>query len=175
MLVLPDSSRVATCGIITYEDAQTLDALPKAHGARPEIVSVNCDVAKRYATLVHIPPYTSVAQPHKRGVGDFARLGTTQVEPAQTDVGGTNFGYAGVETRSNPPHKDYTVFAHVTGPTNPANGSTVWAQADGQPGGGTYPTTQWQTGQTVIESYGLALPPSCRREQTPCKNGNVFA
>ena len=54
---------------------------------------------------------------------------------------------------------DYTVFVHLIGPANPATGSTVWAQADSQPAGATYPTSRWRKGELILDPYSLKVPP----------------
>ncbi len=61
--------------------------------------------------------------------------------------------------RTNAPiPKSYKVFTHLIGGENPATHSPVWAQMDGEPVGGSRPTTQWQPGETIIDQYGLAIP-----------------
>ncbi len=54
--------------------------------------------------------------------------------------------------------EDYTVFVHLLGPVNPESGSRVWAQDDAQPGHGTFPTSRWRPGETVIDQYTLKVP-----------------
>jgi mannosyltransferase len=49
---------------------------------------------------------------------------------------------------------DYTVFVHLLG----ADGRIV-DQQDGQPQGGTFPTTAWFPGDTIADEYSLAVPP----------------
>jgi hypothetical protein len=53
-----------------------------------------------------------------------------------------------------PPHADYTVFVHLLD----AAGEIV-AQRDGQPQGGTYPTSVWDVDEVVGDEHRLALPP----------------
>jgi len=53
-----------------------------------------------------------------------------------------------------PPTADYTVFVHLVD----ANGQTV-AQHDGQPQGGAYPTSVWDTNEVVQDEHALLLPP----------------
>ncbi len=55
---------------------------------------------------------------------------------------------------------DYTVFAHLIGPFNPATGGPLWAQHDSRPLDGGHPTTRWQPGQTVIDRRVLDIPAS---------------
>jgi hypothetical protein len=54
---------------------------------------------------------------------------------------------------------DYTVFVHLLGPFNPATGGPIWAQHDGQPLEGQYPTHSWLTGRVVKDHHVLTLPP----------------
>lgn len=51
-----------------------------------------------------------------------------------------------------PMDRDYTVFVHLVD----ENGQLV-AQTDGQPGGGTRPTSGWQPGEGVQDSYAVPL------------------
>ena len=57
-----------------------------------------------------------------------------------------------------PINQRYKVFAHIIGAFNPATQSPVWAQMDGEPVGGSRPTTAWQIGETIDDRYGLLIP-----------------
>ena len=48
----------------------------------------------------------------------------------------------------------YTVFVHLLGSDN-----RIVAQMDGEPLGGAHPTTEWQLGEIVRDSYGLLIAP----------------
>ncbi|MBI4785771.1 MAG: glycosyltransferase family 39 protein [Chloroflexi bacterium] len=50
------------------------------------------------------------------------------------------------------------VFTHLIGGINPATESSVWAQMDGEPVGGSRPTSTWQVDETIDDLYGLQLP-----------------
>ncbi len=52
----------------------------------------------------------------------------------------------------------YKVFTHLIGSANPATQSPVWAQMDGEPVGGSLPTTLWPVGQAIDDLYGLIVP-----------------
>ena len=52
-----------------------------------------------------------------------------------------------------PIERDVTVFVHLYGPA----GQLV-AQQDNQPVRGTYTTSAWQTGETIVDAYDLLLP-----------------
>jgi hypothetical protein len=48
--------------------------------------------------------------------------------------------------------QDYTVFVHLEGPDG-----AVWAQHDGGPVGGTYPTSHWRGGELVADDHELVV------------------
>jgi hypothetical protein len=48
---------------------------------------------------------------------------------------------------------DYTVFVHLIDESE-----RVWAQHDGEPAGGSRPTSSWQPGEEVTDHHGVALP-----------------
>lgn len=67
--------------------------------------------------------------------------------------------------------QDYTVFVHLLGPFNPATGGPVWAQHDGQPLEGQYPTRHWLVGSVVKDRHGVALPPDMPPGEYPVEVG----
>lgn len=50
--------------------------------------------------------------------------------------------------------EDYTVFSHLYS----ADGH-LWGQMDGQPVGGSYPTSRWRLDETIVDRYELVLDP----------------
>jgi hypothetical protein len=62
--------------------------------------------------------------------------------------------YWQVDTR---PSGDWTTFNHLIGPAK-ADGSSLWAGYDSQPGGGSLPTSRWQPGWRIIDEYPIPLP-----------------
>ena len=57
-----------------------------------------------------------------------------------------------------PMSRDYTGFVHLLGPFNPKTSGPLWAQEDGQPCKGTYPTSRWSPGEVIVEPYHLEVP-----------------
>ncbi len=53
---------------------------------------------------------------------------------------------------------NYTAFVHLLGPENPATGSPLWTQQDSEPCQSFYPTSVWEPGEIVIDTYSLTLP-----------------
>ncbi len=60
-----------------------------------------------------------------------------------------------------PVGQDYTVFVHLLGQAyNPTTVGPVWAQHDGPPVGGQYPTGQWTPGQLIADRHVLTVDPA---------------
>ncbi|MGD1996652.1 MAG: glycosyltransferase family 39 protein [Anaerolineae bacterium] len=53
-----------------------------------------------------------------------------------------------------PVSADYTVFVHLADPA----GLLPYAQGDGQPRDGSYPTSFWSAGETVIDTHDIIIP-----------------
>jgi hypothetical protein len=54
-----------------------------------------------------------------------------------------------------PPEISYTVFTHLLD----TNGQ-LWAQKDNPPVRGSYPTTDWRVGETIVDKYDIIIPPN---------------
>jgi hypothetical protein len=53
---------------------------------------------------------------------------------------------------------NYTTFVHLVGPENPGTGEPLWGQADSEPCGRTYPTSQWSPGEIVVDRITISIP-----------------
>ncbi len=53
---------------------------------------------------------------------------------------------------------NYTVFVHLLGPTNPAEGSPMWAQSDSEPCERFVPTSTWRKGEVLQHRVRLPIP-----------------
>ena len=53
-----------------------------------------------------------------------------------------------------PMETSYTVFTHLLD----ADGQ-LWAQRDNPPVRGSYPTTEWRVGETIVDKYDIVIPP----------------
>lgn len=161
ILVLPDPKQTATYGIVTHNEGNTLPTLEHSFGNPTVLQEIQDDAGNPYATILNLSPNSFQASPVPAfgpvRAGDFATL---------TGVGISNHK----PTRGNglqiklqwqaqvPTPKNYAVSVRVVGPLNPDSGSVVWAQADKPPYNDFFPTSRWETGQTVIETYNLNLP-----------------
>lgn len=164
VLVLANSERAASYGIITYEDPISADALKAQLDGPISAKPIYDTQGKPYATIISIPGAMwgkiAPARTVRVNVGNFAVLEGFDVAPslwlAQRggDLRLSLYWFAQAPTSEN-----YTVFVQLVGPVNPLTGSTVWAQADAQPGKGTYPTRLWREGERVLDHYALKIPP----------------
>jgi hypothetical protein len=66
---------------------------------------------------------------------------------------------------------DYTVFIHLLGPFNPTTEGPVWAQHDGQPLEGQYPTRSWLVGPVIKDRHVVTLPPDMPPGEYPIEVG----
>lgn len=160
-LVLGNSERAATYGIITFEDAETAGTLTQTYRAQTveEIVD---DAGKPYAAVLSVPagvlPAPAFSLPGTFRIADWCVLAGWQTAPPQPQRGKELAVELAWSARAAAPD-NYTVFLHLAGPVNPSTGSSLWAQDDSQPGRGTYPTREWRAGETVLDRRVLKVPP----------------
>jgi 4-amino-4-deoxy-L-arabinose transferase-like glycosyltransferase len=69
------------------------------------------------------------------------------------------------------PTADYTVFVHVLN----ADGTCCVWQSDAMPRGGAYPTSRWQPGEVVVDTYEIALPADLPPGEYPLEVGLYIA
>ncbi len=161
-LVLPDSSRAASYGIILREDGVTRDKLQRAfNGSELPMLFIDTEGKSSYATLLTFPVGTRIesAAPNTPlvRVDAFAELRAARLEPATLTRDKTLQVELEWRALQPAPHL-YTVSVQLVGPLRPTTGSTVWAQEDKQPAAGTYPTTAWQSGQEIFETFRIQIP-----------------
>ena len=53
----------------------------------------------------------------------------------------------------------YTAFIHLLGSADPETGNTIWAQVDREPCFQSYPTSWWQEGEIIRDTYTLVINP----------------
>ncbi len=159
--VLPPPDQETVYVVIVHEDPVTLPWLQRVYPPGEIVWSLNDRTGAPYARAFRVPVRTVplYAPTHELDahVGNITAVVGFDVSPEAPRPGDawhvTLYWRGQVRTT-----EDYTVFVQLLGPTNPATGTPLWAQADGQPGGGTYPTSRWGTGETVIDHYTLTVP-----------------
>ncbi len=155
VLVLPPPGAAATYGIVTHEDSRSLPILRRIFPQGSRIETIYDDLGISYATLFRAEGAPQLTPQHRvdARMGDtFSLIAYDETENADT-ITVTVYWRSLVLT-----DEDYTVFVHLLGPTNPATQSPVWAQDDSQPGGGSFATSDWQPGETIIDTYDLRVP-----------------
>lgn len=160
-LVLPDSSRAATYGIITHEDQVTADMLARAFSRTNPPRQIFDAQGQAYAILESFNQGALLAnaQPNFSPVrvANWAFLSDAVVSPLpphRDEMLQVHLEWRAVQAAD----RNYTVSVQLLGPLNTKTNSLLWAQQDNQPVGGTYPTTLWQSGETISETYTLAVP-----------------
>jgi hypothetical protein len=107
------------------------------------------------ATLAHVrvsqPPELLIQHAHPARLGTEAQLLGYDAELSVRR--GETLPVALYWRRLGAIPDDYTVFVHLRRPDG-----TVLAQQDNPPRGGTYPTSAWREGETVIDRYALSIP-----------------
>jgi hypothetical protein len=58
-----------------------------------------------------------------------------------------------------PMDRNFTAFLHLLGPINPATGGPLWSQDDSEPCRTFFPTSVWDVGEIIADTYSLVLPP----------------
>lgn len=150
--VLPNSALPATCAIITYED-QTF-SLPDFIPRSERLTTIYDLTGKEYARVLYLPagavPKISPQYKIDASVGQVVRVAGYDLARS-----GTRIDLRVYWQPDRALDKDYTVFVHLLD----ASGSRLLSQDDTQPGRGTYPTSRWQGGETIIDRYELGMPP----------------
>jgi len=135
----------------------------KAHFWYPEaqkVASFNDFGGEEYAVAfraesLQATPADPQVETHVRWRNGIFLDGLDMVQAKPNSRDGLVQAYWSTDT---PVDLDYTWFVHLIGPPNEASGSILWAGADDMPGGGTYPTSAWRPGETIVESRSLAGP-----------------
>jgi hypothetical protein len=110
------------------------------------------DFVLGYVLVGKPPPLRQPLSPAAE-LGKEATLLGAEVEPATAVQRGTTMKIHLDWQAMRAIHIDYTTFVHLLGPDG-----TLVAQQDKQPLDGFFPTSRWLPGQTVADTYQLALP-----------------
>lgn len=106
-----------------------------------------------------LPPAGSPAHPLEARLGKAIQFHGYDVVPEGPVRAGGTLTFDLYWEATEKVAQDYTVFVHLLGSFNPATGGPVWAQHDGQPLGGQYPTSHWLVGSVIKDRHVVALPP----------------
>jgi hypothetical protein len=155
VLVLPPPGTAATYGVVTREDPRLIARLQTLFPEGKIVDTIRDLIGKPYAAIWHADamPRISAQNTVRARFGEMIALTGYNLVREEDTIEVTVQWASVAET-----HEDYTVFVHLIGPMNPACQSPLWAQEDAQPGHGSYPTSRWRVGETVIDEYRLAIP-----------------
>ncbi|MBI4790434.1 MAG: glycosyltransferase family 39 protein [Chloroflexi bacterium] len=148
-LVVPPPGTAAAYGIITRDDSRSIARLAALFPKGNIVATLGDFTGKPYAAIWRADDAPRIA-PQKvlrARVGETIELIGYDVAREEGAVSVTVYWGSSVETDA-----DYTVFVHLIGP----NGLVT--QDDARPGHGSYPTSQWQAGQVIVDDYRLAVP-----------------
>lgn len=149
-------------GWYLYEDAQVKEHLPAydAGGAPLELVTLG-------KIKVRPEAYTVVEVPNRLDAdlgGQVTLLGYDIDRQAVTPGGEVNVTLYWAAQASV--SADYTVFLHLAAPEG-----APYAQADGQPQHGAYPTSFWDVGEIVVDSRTVVIPADLPPGECPLVTG----
>jgi hypothetical protein len=149
-------------GWYLYEGGQVEEHLPAfdAGGAPLELVALD-------KVKVRPESYAAVEAPNRLDAnlgGRVTLLGyeADNLEAAPGEAVGVTLYWAA----QSPVPVDYTVFLHLAAPSGPP-----YAQADGQPQHGAYPTSFWDAGEVVRDTRIIVLPTDLPPGEYPLVTG----
>lgn len=152
--------------VVEHEDFRTHMLLPEVLPQAVISETVLDAAGQPYANLYVRPANTEPQRPPQHLVdtvlGDGIRLLGYDVQPAELHPG--EILYLQLHWLVDAvPAQDWIVFTHLLAPAGQAedSGASRYVQVagqDGRPGGGSLPTTRWQSGWRVLDEYQIALP-----------------
>ncbi len=142
--------------LVTYGDAvndpqRPAEAWLSAHGYRAGYESHKGFEVTQYL-LASAPPPAAPSIPLDARFADGVHLVGADVTPQTLQPNGTLLVTLFWQA-DTPPQKRYTVFTQLLEP-----GGRLVAGFDGEPAGGSAPTTGWTAGATVVDRRAVALP-----------------
>jgi len=154
VLLLPPPDTRATYGILMRQDTHTQARLNTLLANSHVIETIYDYTAQPYAVIVQGQANPNIAMQKRVNAqfGDIIELLGYDLVHTNDALALTLYWRSRAET-----HTDWTVFTQLIGEVNPNAGSPVWAQDDTPPGRGTYLTSHWHVGETVIDEYRLSL------------------
>jgi len=165
-LVFPQETKTKTTYVVVpAEDQNTLSLLPRYFPQGQTIYEGVLANGAHYFTAYTIPAYAgahfSPQYPLKANWDNQIQLLGYDLEETNFVDGDTitlNLYYRTLEEMS----QDYTVFIHLRGQPDPASGNVVYGQSDREPCFRSYPTSSWQSGEVIRDTFTLTIPPETR-------------
>lgn len=160
-LVAPPSDHTATL-LVVSEDYRTLDQLRKYWPQGRLAQQVNDFAGKPYLSVFQIParPWNNLPHVLLPSTFDHQAMLTGYTLLAERIEAGQGVPLVLFWRAQQPMHKDYTVFSHLLGPTNPRTNTPLWGQNDHLPCAGSYATTKWAPGEILAEDFLIVVDKS---------------
>lgn len=163
MVLAPPGPQPSLYLVKTFlDDAQTLPELQHFYPAGRVVKEVNNLFGTPYAAAFAVDPGTGpVLQIDNRVVANFDN---------QVELLGSNFSQPVVQagdtltvtlfwrSPAGPTQSSHTVFTHLVGSPNPANGTSLWAGHDSPPLHNSYPTIHWAQGEIIVDLHPFVVP-----------------
>jgi hypothetical protein len=161
-LVLPQEAEAQpTYVIVPGEDADSLESLRLAFPQGDLVAEGPLHYNQPYFLAYQVPPDStaqiSPSHPLESRWGDQMRLLGYDIDATVYRPGDTIHLTLYVQALARM-GDDYTAFAHLLGPENPATGNSLWGQDDSEPCRRSYPTSVWVPGEVVRDEYAIDIP-----------------
>jgi 4-amino-4-deoxy-L-arabinose transferase-like glycosyltransferase len=161
-LVLPQETQAETTYVIVPgEDENSLDALRIAFPQGDIVAEGPLHYNQPYFLAYQVPPGSRLqifpSHPLEVTWGDRLRLLGYDLDADVYRPGDTIRLTLYVQALKEM-DENYTLFAHLLGPENPASGNALWGQDDSEPCRRSYPTSIWRPGEIVRDKYAILVP-----------------
>ncbi len=159
VLVLPGGQDSGALYLVdTSSDQSSLSGLRRAYPNEVQVLGGKGPAANLAVIEVRnkYPPSAAPSHPLRARLGSLAQLIGFDLDERALKPGET-IHFTIYWQAVSPADVDYTVFTHLTGPGKGPTGTKIWAQADGQPGGGSYPTSAWDAGEIILDRYEIPI------------------
>jgi len=159
-MVLPSDGGATTYLVITHEDDASLPLLQRYLPQGAVVFESRDRKGKTYFVAYRVPRGRPTVSPEYPLSFDLERVRFLGFDLAtDTPHRGDLLGLTLYWQALGEMEKSYSVFTHLLGPYNEATGGPLWAQDDSLPLRGSYPTTNWEKGEIVVDFYHLPIPP----------------
>ncbi len=155
---LPNAAQPQHYLVIEHEDFRTAlllhDLFPAAEVVRDFRDRAGALYARHYLVPAGATPVALGAVP-SGAAWPGATLHSYTLLPEDPRAGGVLYVRLFWSVGDPAPAGDWTTFLHLFSPDDPTR---VIVGADARPGGGSYPTQRWRSGQMIVDEYQIPLP-----------------
>jgi hypothetical protein len=163
MVLAPPGPQPSLYLVKTFrDDAQTLPELQQLYPGGRVVQEVADLYGTPYAVAFAVDPGTGPVLPIANRVSanfenQVELLGSSFSRP-EVQAGDTLTVTLFWRSPIGPTQASHTVFTHLVGPPNPADGTSLWAGHDSPPLHNSYPTIHWAQGEIIVDQHPFAVP-----------------